>query len=237
MTILFTAGAITAYDPARGLIARRGGGGGMTVRRARVAVLALGGALIAVAVADAAPPRPRDPGLAVPADQGAGTFAGGGLVGPPVDPQQIDWQHDRAVADLVHEVAQRRVPIEQAQDKIHAFAQQARDQKQQKLLALLAGLFSVLDDERGTVIAGLDRFGVRQKELAAGIREDNEKLRQLQESPPPDSGAVKQMVQRVTWEAEVFQDRRQSLSYACDVPGKIEQRLFALARTIQQELQ
>ncbi len=28
MTIVFTAGAIIAYDPARGLIARRGGGGG-----------------------------------------------------------------------------------------------------------------------------------------------------------------------------------------------------------------
>ena len=28
MTIVFTAGAIVAYDPARGLIARRGGGGG-----------------------------------------------------------------------------------------------------------------------------------------------------------------------------------------------------------------
>ena len=27
MTIVFTAGAIVAYDPARGLIARRGGGG------------------------------------------------------------------------------------------------------------------------------------------------------------------------------------------------------------------
>jgi ABC-2 type transport system permease protein len=27
-TIVFTAGAIVAYDPARGVIARRGGGGG-----------------------------------------------------------------------------------------------------------------------------------------------------------------------------------------------------------------
>jgi hypothetical protein len=44
------------------------------------------------------------------------------------------------------------------------------------------------------------------------------------------------MTQQVTWEAEVFQDRRQALSYACDVPGKIEQRLFSLARSIQQEL-
>ena len=45
------------------------------------------------------------------------------------------------------------------------------------------------------------------------------------------------MTQRITWEAAVFQDRRQALSYACDVPGKIEQRLFALARTIQAALQ
>ncbi len=208
----------------------------MTVQRARVAALALGAALIAVAMADAAPPRPSDPDwpcqqIKVPELSLAAVWGG-----PPVDPQQIDWQHDEAVADLVHEVAQRREPLTQAQDKIHAFAQQAKDQKQQKLLALLAGLFSVLNDERSTVIAGLDRFGVRQKELAAGIREDNAKLRQLQEDPAAGSGAVNQMVQRVTWEAEVFQDRRQSLSYACDVPGKIEQRLFALARTIQQEL-
>ena len=95
----------------------------------------------------------------------------------------------------------------------------------------------MLDDERSTVISGLDRFGIRQKELAAGIRDDNAKLRQLQADTAADAGELNQMVQRVTWEAEVFQDRRQALSYACDVPGKIEQRLFALARTIQQELQ
>jgi hypothetical protein len=83
----------------------------------------------------------------------------------------------------------------------------------------------------------LDRFGARQKALAAGIRDDNEKLRTMQADADADAGQLNQMVQRVTWEAEVFQDRRQSLSYACDVPGKIEQRLFALARAIQQNLQ
>jgi hypothetical protein len=48
---------------------------------------------------------------------------------------------------------------------------------------------------------------------------------------------VQQMTQQVKWAAEVFQDRRQALSYACEVPTKIEQRLFALARQIQQELE
>ena len=157
--------------------------------------------------------------------------------GPPLDPQQDGWREKPQVADLVHEIAQRRVPIEQAQERIRAFAEQAADQKQPALLELFAGLFSVLDNERSAVIAGLDRFGARQKELAAALRSDNEKLRAMQADPGSDAGDVNQMTQRVTWEAQVFQDRRQSLSYACDVPGKIEQRLFALARTIQQALQ
>ncbi|HEY3846909.1 MAG TPA: hypothetical protein VGL95_07325 [Acetobacteraceae bacterium] len=208
----------------------------MTLRHTQIAALILAGVLLTGTLADAAPPGPRDPDwpcqqIKVPQLSLAAVWAG-----PSVDPQQIDWQHDQSVADLVNEIAQRRVPLAQAQTKIQTFAQQAQAQKQQKLLAVLAGLFNVLNAERSTVIAGLDRFGVRQQELAAGIRQDNEKLRQMQADSAADTGQVNQMVQRVTWEAEVFQDRRQSLSYACDVPGTIEQRLFALARTIQQNL-
>jgi hypothetical protein len=208
----------------------------MIARRTHVVALVVGSAAFAAA-ANAALPGPRDPDwpcqqIKVPELSLAAIWAG-----PPVDPQQIDWQHNQAVADLVHEIAPRREPLTVAQDKIDAFAQQANDQKQQKLLALLAGLFDTLDEERGAVIAGLDRFGARQQELAAEIRDDNEKLRQMQADSAANPGAVNQMAQRVSWEAEVFQDRRQALSYACDVPGKIEQRLFALAGTIQQNVQ
>jgi len=203
----------------------------------RSTTLALSAAIIATASANGAPPGPRDPDwpcqqIKVPELSLAAVWTG-----PTVDPQNTDWQHDQVIADLVHEIAQRRVPLQRAQDSIQTFAAQANDQKQQKLLALIGGLFSVLDEERSTVIAGLDRFGARQKELAAELRGDNDKLRQLQANPAADAGEVKQMVQRITWEAEVLQDRRQALSYACDVPSKIEQRLFALARTIQQSLQ
>jgi hypothetical protein len=209
----------------------------MNIRYAYVAVTVLCGPLFLGAPANASPPGPRDPDwpcqqIKVPELSLAAVWSG-----PLVDPQQIDWQHDRSVADLVQSIAQRRIPLVQAQAEVHAFAQQANEQKQEKLLALMAGLFSVLDQERSTVIAGLDRFGARQKELAAGIREDNDKLRHMQADPTADASAINQMVQRVTWEAEVFRDRRQALSYACDVPSKIEQRLFALAHTIQQDLQ
>ena len=141
------------------------------------------------------------------------------------------------MVDLVQATAPRRVSIEQAQAEIRAFAAREGAKKQPQLLQLLAGLFGTLNDERTAVIAGLDRFGARQKDLAAELRNDNAKLRALQADASSEANDVNQMTQRLTWEAQVFQDRRQALSYACDVPGKIEQRLFALARTIQEALQ
>jgi RecA/RadA recombinase len=101
----------------------------------------------------------------------------------------------------------------------------------------LSAVFDLLDAERSSVIDGLDRFGARQKELAAALREDTDKLRALQADPASDAGEVNQMVQRVTWEAQVFQDRRQALGFACEVPSKIEQRLFAVARATQDAIE
>jgi hypothetical protein len=209
----------------------------MKVRCVSLTALTLGAASFMATPAAAAPPGPRDANWPCQQIKVSELSVAAIWAGTPVDPRQADWQRDPLVADLVREIAQRRVSLEQAEAKIHTFAQQADGQKQQKLLALLAGLFSVLDQERGAVIAGLDRFGVRQQQLATEIRQDNDKLRRLQGDVAADASEVNQTLQRVTWEAEVFQDRRQVLRYACDVPGKIEQRLFALARAIQQTLQ
>jgi len=209
----------------------------MTSLRFSAVGVALVVALGAAEAAGSAPPGPRDPDWPCQQIKVSQLSVVAVWSGPPLDPQQDGWREKPRVADLVHEIAQRRVPIEQAQERIHAFVEQAADQKQPALLELFAGLFSVLDNERSAVVAGLDRFGARQKELAVALRSDTEKLRAMQADPGSDAGDVNQMTQRVMWEAQVFQDRSQSLSYACEVPGKIEQRLFALARTIQQALQ
>ena len=156
--------------------------------------------------------------------------------GPPVDGAASGWQNDEDVAALVREIAQRRVPLNEAQSRIQAFAQNAGTGRQAKLLKVVAGLFSVMNAERSSVIDGLDRAGARQKELAASLRDDNERLQRLQADAKASAAQATQMQQQVLWEAEVFQDRRQSLRYACEVPGKIEKRLLALMKTVSQEL-
>ncbi len=157
--------------------------------------------------------------------------------GPPVDPTHINWKDDSQIADLVQILSPRRKSLDQAEAIIDDFARQAGDDKQPRLMKLLAGLFSVFDTERDSILAGLDRFGRRQQELAADIRADNEKLHALQSETTADAGAIQGLTQQVAWEAELFQDRRQAISFACDAPSKIEQRFFALARHIQQILE
>jgi hypothetical protein len=157
--------------------------------------------------------------------------------GPAIDPRQADWKGDQPIVDLVQKVTPRSKPIEEAQALVHEFAQQAGNQKTQELLKVIAGVFSILDAERDSTLAGLQRFGTRQKELAAEIRKDNEKLQAMQLDPGSDPQSIQRIAQQLTWEVEVFQDRRQAIGYACDAPVKIEQRLFLLAREIQQELQ
>ncbi|OYV34320.1 MAG: hypothetical protein B7Z80_21485, partial [Rhodospirillales bacterium 20-64-7] len=157
--------------------------------------------------------------------------------GPAVDTDSTAWRDNPAVAQLVAAVAPRRVPVETANTLIADFAKQAGAQKQPELLLVLSGLFNVLDQERGSVMAGLDRFGARQKELAAQIRGENQKLQSMQTDPDADAKAVQALTKQVQWDVQVFQDRQQALSYVCDVPGTIEQRLFTLARTIKTHLQ
>ncbi len=200
----------------------------------RAAVVAV---LLAPTLAVAQPPNKRDLNWPCQQIKVSNVSLASVWSGPAVDPADGSWKDNPAVADLVEKLAPRRQPVEQAQAMLHQFAQHAGSDRHQQLLQVVVGLFSVLDHERGSVLTGLDRFGGRQKELAAEIRADNEKLRALQNDPAADPKAVDDMTKKVTWEVEVFQDRRQAISYACDVPGKIEQRLFALARQIQQELE
>ena len=153
--------------------------------------------------------------------------------GPSVDRYLASWPADPALADLARRVSERRMPPEEAAREIHAFAGAAGTQRHDRLLELMAGVFTTLAAERDAVMAGLDRFGRRQKELAGEIRTDVETLRTAQAAPDAKPATLTAMQQKVTWETRMFEQRRDALHYACDVPTLIEQRLFVLARIVE----
>jgi len=157
--------------------------------------------------------------------------------GPPIE--AVAWQKDQAVADLVAKLAARRTPLEDAERMIEEFARTRGTEKGKSLVALFAGLFETLDNERTQVIEGLLRFGAKQKELAEKIRAENALPREGSGKAPPDAAGqdAKNVTQELDWDLRIFEERRQSLTYVCETPTLIEQRLFALAKIIQHNLE
>jgi hypothetical protein len=151
----------------------------------------------------------------------------------------VSWQNDPSVADIVAKSAARRMPLEDAERAIEDFAYSQRADKTKTLTAVFAGLFETLDSERTQVIDGLLRFGAKQKELAEKIRAENTVARQAPAKKPPGTGEreAPTVGQDLEWDLRVFDERRQSLTYVCETPTLIEQRLFALARVIQRNLE
>lgn len=160
--------------------------------------------------------------------------------GPSID--GLDRDSDPQVDELASTLAQRRLSIDDAKAQIDAFAVSAGANRKQKLTLLFALLFDKLDGERATVISGLERFGRRQKEDANKIRDENEKLHEEQDkSTSPEeandpNSPVSNAAKQLQWDMRIFEDRHKTLSYVCEVPVTIEQRLFALAREIQGKL-
>jgi hypothetical protein len=145
----------------------------------------------------------------------------------------LAWRDDQAVADIVARLAARRTPLDDAERAIEDFAQSRGASKSKKLVSVFAGLFETLNDERTQVIEGLLRFGAKQKELAEKIRAENA----LPREGPIRRQEADTVAGDLEWDMRVFDERRQSLTYVCETPALIEQRLFALARVIQRSLE
>lgn len=158
--------------------------------------------------------------------------------GPVFDPARQDAaRSDGVLSDLAPRVAARRTPIEAAEKLIADYAATGdRAQKKARLTALFAAVFDRLEAERSEVVAGLDRFGRTQKELAERLREKAAALREAQDAKPADPQKVKDLSDALAWDTRIFEDRRKSASYVCEAPALIEQRLGALARVIEQAI-
>ena len=156
--------------------------------------------------------------------------------GPPLDAEALAWRTDPAVAALVERLAARRTSEEEAREVITGLAQSSGAAKEAKLLALVAGLFETINAERGEVIAGLERFGGAQKQLATLLRDENAKLSDLRSDAKSDPAKLAELTEHLVWNLRIFDERQKSLRFVCEVPVLIEQRLFALSRAIQNVL-
>lgn len=142
-----------------------------------------------------------------------------------------EWTSEDSVVDVIEEVAARRVPLEEAQAKIRAFADTLSEaDKADRMTKLVRGLFDKMNAERSHVISGIARYAHRQLEMATLLRKESSEVDALRAKPDADQNELAIRTERLTWETRIFDERVQSLTYVCEVPTLIEQRLYQLVK-------
>lgn len=157
--------------------------------------------------------------------------------GPPIDAARESWRDDEQVARLAGEAASRSVPLEEAKKKVADFADGLAEDRQARLTRLFAGLLQTINGERSSIIGGIERYTRKQRALAKRIEDTGSKLDKLTGDPAADQTELTQLQRQQEWDVRIYQDREHSTKYLCQQPVDLEQRLFQLARVIQEKLQ
>ena len=204
----------------------------MMVRTLAMAALAFA---VSTAAARAADPRYPDwpcSQAKVPEISLAAVWAG-----PALDDAASKWKNDGKVSALVSKLAARKTPLDEAEKSVKEFLGGSTADKTANAKLLFAGLFDTLNAQRSQVMSGLERVSRKQREAADKIREETIQLQALQDATPRDDTKVDAMSNQLIWETRIFEDRRKVVRFVCEVPTTIDQRLFALGRVIQQEME
>jgi hypothetical protein len=157
--------------------------------------------------------------------------------GPALDDTASKWKDDVKVSALIPRLAARRTPLEEAEKMVIEFLSESAAEKTERGKLLFAGLFDTLTAERSLMMNGLERVTRKQREAADRIRTDTLALQALQNAPAPDQAKIDELSNHLVWETRIFEDRLRVIKFVCEVPTAIDQRLFALGRVIQQQME
>jgi hypothetical protein len=153
--------------------------------------------------------------------------------GPPIE--QVNGPADPRIDELAGELSARRVPLEEARAQIDAFAASLNDaQKNEQLTKLFVRTLEIINNDRSSIIEGIKKYARGQRALAQSINEKNERLIDF----PKDQVLEREtLVAERDWDVRIYDDRARSLTYLCEQPVLLDQRAFALARTIAEHLE
>ncbi|MBP1842949.1 hypothetical protein J2046_001203 [Rhizobium petrolearium] len=148
------------------------------------------------------------------------------------------WDKDPQVADLAAELVKRSNPIENARKQVSAYAATLpKEQVREKLEQLFMGVFDRINIERGQIISGIARYAEKQRQLAADVRKKAAEIDRMRAAADTDQAELARHDQQLTWETRIFEERVQSLTYVCEVPTLIEQRLYSISKIIDETMQ
>jgi hypothetical protein len=194
-----------------------------------LAVIAGPGASAAAPTADWPCIQPRVPELS------AATF----WSGPPLDASTSQaWRDNPDVARLVTAVVSRRTPVEDAEKMIADYAG-AHIGDKDGLTLVFAGAFSELNALRTRIVQGIERFARNHRQLSEQLNTARAELNSLTaaaQKTEQQRTRIQELQTQIQWQTRLHNERQSSLRYVCETPALLEQRIFSIARAVQNEM-
>jgi len=157
--------------------------------------------------------------------------------GPEITDEIVALGKTPAIADVASRLALRRVDIADAEQLIADFAADSGSERNDMLTALFARTFKLIADERKTIMSGIGRYAKKQTALSDLIETRRDEIIVLNAVEPPNYDKIEELEDFLAWDERIFRERGQSLTYVCETPTILEQRIFAISRAIQSHLE
>ncbi len=149
--------------------------------------------------------------------------------GPPVEELTRSWKDDAEVSQLAGTLAARRTEIEAAKTAVAEFAAGLGAERNERLTLLFGATLDIVNRERASIISGIGRYTRKQRALAEKISGVDRELKAL---PAGEKQKREELEQQRLWDTRIYEERERSLTYICEQPVLLEQRIFTLAREI-----
>ena len=154
-----------------------------------------------------------------------------GLMWPhPIEAVPLPEKIAADAADLAAKLEQRRVDLDEAKALIAQFVRNHPDVTLTDTGQVFRLIFDKINRDRRALITGIEKYAQKQIALSQRIDEARTGMADLTATTPPDQDAIHSLEQQIAWDERVYQDRAHSLTYVCETPVLLEQRLYAIAQ-------
>lgn len=157
--------------------------------------------------------------------------------GPSIEGKK-GWGQDKQLSDLITVMASRRIPEADAEAALKKYIDTVPEaERDDKLLLLFAGLFNKVNNERRSVIHGIEKYQKAQKERAAELERQSTAIAEIESKRDPnaveDTPELAQAREKFNWAQRIFQERQQNIPLACELPTMMDERLGSMSRAIR----
>ncbi len=149
-------------------------------------------------------------------------------------------QPDAEATVLARAIAVRRTTLEDAKALVTRYADTLGEDREEKLAILFRTIFDQINRERSDVIGGISRYAAKQTSLSEridGLQQELATLEAKDDKTDDDWDRLEELQDIVTWDARIYTERAQSLTFVCETPVLLEKRAFALAKAVSEASQ